>query len=58
MHVDKALLASGKWQMAIHLVYQARGTLSFEIEDDIGKSVALENILVDLERTGAYLGRS
>src|SRR5580692_7863994 len=52
VHIDKALLAPRKSQVAICLVYQAACSLTLEVENDIGESVALKNIVIDFEWAG------
>ena len=49
VYIDKASLADWKSQMAVCLIHETAGALALEIEDDVRKSVALKNVIVDLK---------
>ena len=55
MHVDKLALLAGQRQMAIGLVKVAAGALPLEVENDVGKRIALQDIFVNLEGAGTDL---
>ncbi len=52
MHIDICALATGDLQVSIGLVHKSTRPLALEVIDDVRKSVALKNVVVDREWTG------
>ncbi|WP_254063544.1 hypothetical protein [Granulicella sp. S190] len=40
--------------MTIYLIHLTTGTLAFEVKDDVGECLALEEIIIDVEGAGVY----